>query len=102
MDSRQSHIDGDLLHYSYYSIDQHIDQIRKFTTIMAQVQFHKGKRPGLWTIVLNPLWCFFHQYIVRLGFLDGYYGLVICSLSACANFLKYVKTRELFQNQKDS
>lgn len=95
-----SHIQGDLLHYSYYTIDQHIDQIRKFTTTMAQVQFEKGKYPGLATLVLNPLWCFIRQYFVRLGFLDGFHGLVICTLSACANFIKYAKTRELFSAQR--
>jgi glycosyltransferase involved in cell wall biosynthesis len=92
-------ISGDLLHYSYYTIDQHIDQIKKFTTMMAQVQFQKGKRPGFWKLVLNPLWCFIRQYFVRFGFLDGYHGLVICSLSSCANFIKYAKTRELFSGQ---
>ncbi len=98
--SAPQHIPGDLLHYSYYTIDQHIDQIKKFTTMMAQVQFQKGKRPGFWKLVLNPLWCFIRQYFVRLGFLDGYHGLVICSLSACANFIKYAKTRELFSGQR--
>lgn len=93
------HIPGDLLHYSYYSIAQHLDQIQKFTTIMAKVEFQNKKRPGLWKLILNPLWCFIRQYIVRLGFLDGYHGLVICSLSAGANFIKYAKTRELFSAQ---
>lgn len=98
-DTQQHHIAGDLLHYSYYSIDQHIDQIKKFTSIMAQEQFKRGKAPALRKIVLNPLWCFIRQYIVRLGFLDGYHGLVICTLSACANFIKYAKTRELFSRR---
>jgi glycosyltransferase involved in cell wall biosynthesis len=90
------HISGDLLHYSYYTINQHIDQINKFSTMMAQVQFQRGKCPGLWKLIVNPLWCFIRQYFVRLGFLDGYHGLVICCLSACCNFIKYSKSRELF------
>ena len=99
-DGSQPHlIAGDLLHYSYDTIDQHLDQIKKFTTIMAQVQFQKGKRPGLVKLIFNPLWCFIRQYFIRLGFLDGFHGLVICVLSACANFVKYSKTRDLFRNQ---
>jgi glycosyltransferase involved in cell wall biosynthesis len=104
MDDRATpqHLRGDLLHYSYYSIGQHLAQIEKFTTIMALEQFHKGKYPGLAKLVLNPLWCFIRQYIVRLGFLDGYHGLVICCLSACANFVKYAKTRELFVERESA
>jgi glycosyltransferase involved in cell wall biosynthesis len=94
--SSPRHIAGDLLHYSYNSIDQHIEQIRKFTTIMAQVQYNNGKYPGMLKLVFNPLWCFFRHYVVRRGMLDGFHGLVICTLSACANFIKYAKTRELF------
>lgn len=93
------HIQGDLLHYSYNSIDQHLDQIKKFTTIMAQVQLGKGKRPGIVKLIANPLWCFFNQYFLRCGFLDGFYGLVICFLSATANFVKYAKTRQLFNSE---
>jgi glycosyltransferase involved in cell wall biosynthesis len=93
------HIQGDLLHYSYNSIDQHLDQIKKFTTIMAQVQLGKGKRPGIVKLIANPLWCFFNQYFLRRGFLDGFYGLVICFLSATANFVKYAKTRQLFNSE---
>jgi glycosyltransferase involved in cell wall biosynthesis len=96
------HIQGDLLHYSYYSVSQHLDQIQKFTTIMALSQLQCGKKPGLWKLILNPLWCFIRQYVVLLGFLDGYHGLVICVLSACANFVKYSKTRELFANREPS
>ncbi len=97
--AKPRHLTGDLLHYSYDSIDQHIEQIRKFTTIMADVQWRKGNKPGVAKLLLNPLWCFFRQYFVRLGFLDGYHGLVVCILSAVANFIKYAKTRELFSSK---
>jgi hypothetical protein len=35
------------------------------------------------------------DYFFKLGILDGYYGFVICSLSAWASFVKYLKLREL-------
>ncbi|HIJ81040.1 MAG TPA: glycosyltransferase family 2 protein [Desulfuromonadales bacterium] len=100
--SSPQHLSGDLLHYSYDSIDQHLDQIKKFTTIMAQVHFNKGNRAGLATLVMNPIWCFIRQYFIRLGILDGYHGLVICVLSACANFVKYAKIRDLFSARTPS
>ena len=96
---KPQHIKGDLLHYSYYSISQHLDQIQKFTSIMAQAQFQKEKCPTLLKTIVNPLWCFVRQYLAQGGFLDGYHGLIICTLSACANFVKYTKTRELFLSQ---
>ena len=93
---------GDLLHYSYYTIDQHLNQIRKFTTIMAQENFQKGKRPGVLTIIINSGWKFFRSYFIHLGFLDGYYGFVISILSAYATFIKYIKIRELYMNKNAS
>ncbi|MBU2590567.1 MAG: glycosyltransferase family 2 protein [Nitrospinae bacterium] len=89
---------GDLLHYSYYSIRGHIDQVNKFTDIGAATALRNGKSAPLLMIVLNPLWKFFRDYVVKLGFLDGYYGLVISVISAQATFLKYVKLRELIMN----
>jgi glycosyltransferase involved in cell wall biosynthesis len=97
-ESTVKHIKGDLLHYSYYSIEQHIDQINKFTTIGAAEAFKKGKKSNLWIITTNSIWKFIRDYFIKLGFLDGYYGFVICSLSAWATFNKYLKLNELYKN----
>lgn len=96
-DTTTAFINGDLFHYSYYSIRGHIDQVNKFTDIGAATALKNGKRASILMIVLNPLWKFFRDYIVKLGFLDGYYGLVISVISAQATFLKYVKMRELIK-----
>jgi glycosyltransferase involved in cell wall biosynthesis len=86
---------GDLLHYSYRSIEEHIAQANKFSGIGAQSAYHNGARSGLLKIILKPVFKFFRDYILLLGFLDGYYGFVISRISAHATFLKYVKLREL-------
>lgn len=98
--SSLGYISGDLLHYSYYSIKQHVAQSDKFSSIMAQEYFKKRKNASLLTIIYKPLWKFIHGYIIKRGLLDGYYGLVICALSAHSTFLKFIKLRELYDKEK--
>ena len=90
---------GDLLHYSFPSIDHHLDVVKKFTTIMAMEGYQKGKKVTLVSLLLNPLWKFIKSYFIRLGFLDGYYGFVVCIISSHATFLKYLKIKELYKDK---
>jgi len=98
--ARIGHLKGDLLHYSYYSINDHIIQVNKFSGIGAQAYFDRGKRAPMLKIIFNPVITFIKDYFIRLGFLDGYYGFVICVMSAHSKFLKYVKLRELYKQKK--
>jgi len=100
--SLQKHIKGDLLHYSYYSIHQHINQVNKLTDIGALSDFNKKRNVSIFTVFFNPFWKFIKDYFIKLGFLDGYFGFVICVISAHASFVKYAKTRELYKNQKQT
>lgn len=93
-----SHLSGNILHYSFYSISQHVIQIDKFSEIGAKSAYEKGKRSSRLKIFLYPKWKFIRDYIIKLGVLDGYYGYVVCKNSAHATFLKYVKLRELQKN----
>lgn len=95
---RESFLKGDLLHYSFPTINHHMDVTKKFTTILAQESFDKGKRASFTSLVISPFWKFIKSYFFRLGFLDGYYGFVVCVISAYATFIKYVKIKELQQN----
>lgn len=90
---------GDILHYSFYSIKQHLEQLNKFTDIGAKEAFENGKKASLLKILGSPLLKFFSSYIVRLGFLDGYAGFLVCTISAFASFVKYIKLRELWKNK---
>jgi hypothetical protein len=91
---------GDLLHYSYNSISEHVLQYNKFTDIGAREAFKNGKNSNLFIAFYKSFWKFHRDYFFKLGFMDGYYGFIICRLSANATFLKYIKLRELIENQK--
>lgn len=100
--SKTKFLKGDLLHYSFYTIGQHIDQINKFSDIRAQEMLKAGKRTSTFYIYFSPLFKFFKSYFLKLGFLDGFYGYIICRNSAHANFLKYAKLKVLNQSRKKS
>ncbi len=99
-DSKIKHLEGDLLHYSYYTITQHQQQANNYSSIGARADYQNGKRSSIAKIWLFPKWKFFRDYIIKGGFLDGYYGYIICKTNAHATMLKYVKIREI-QNGKE-
>jgi hypothetical protein len=95
-DSSVEHLSGDLLHYSYYTIRENLSQINNFSDIAAGSSCEKGEKANIvLDIFLNPIFTFLKKYILQLGLLDGYYGLVVSVNSAYFRFLKYAKLREM-------
>ncbi len=99
--SSTSELKGNILHYSFYSITQHMDQINKFSEIKAHAEFNNGRRSDLFKIIFIPVFKFFRSYILRLGFLDGYYGFIVCKNSAFSAYLRYVKLKQLQEKIKE-
>ncbi len=86
---------GDILHWTYQSYSEFNLKTEYFSTIAAKAYYDLGKKAPIWKIIFNPTWAFFKAYILRLGFLDGFNGFVICVQTANITFLKYSKLREL-------
>ncbi|WP_375437001.1 glycosyltransferase family 2 protein [uncultured Hymenobacter sp.] len=87
-------LSGDLLHYSYHSVEQHVNQLNRFTSIAADELWLANKRHvTLFHLLLKPWWRFVHGYFFRLGFLDGFAGLSIAVISALGVFLKFTKLK---------
>jgi len=102
-DSKVRHLEGDLLHYSYYSVRQQVVQINSFSDLAARAAYEKGKKPFfVKEILLNPIFTFFQMYVLQRGVLDGYYGFVISANSSFGKFLKYIKLRELYKQTDDN
>ncbi|MBS1626492.1 MAG: glycosyltransferase family 2 protein [Bacteroidetes bacterium] len=97
--SSVQHLKGDLLHYSYYALEEVITQNNKFTTIQAQAMLQQGKKASWVKLFINPLVAFINGYIFKLGFLDGADGFFIASSVAYQTMVKYAKLMKL-QQQK--
>ncbi len=100
-DKNTGHLMGDILHYSYYTVEDHYRQVEYFTGISAKAYFEKGKRSSLFKLIVNPVAKFIDHYFLKLGFLDGRAGYLISRISAYATYLKYKKLRNL-QHQNPS
>jgi len=88
-----SSLQGNLLHYSYKTISDHTKKIELYSELAAINAIDKGERISLLKILFGPPWKFFYHYILRLGFLDGYIGYVICKNIAYSGFIKYIKIK---------
>lgn len=82
---------GDILHLTYQTYSEFNLKMEKFSSISAQSYFDAGKRASIFKILFNPWWAFFKSYVLRLGFLDGLNGFVICVQTGHYTFLKYIK-----------
>jgi glycosyltransferase involved in cell wall biosynthesis len=101
LDGKKAHrLKGDILHYSYYSVDQHIEQQQKFSSIAAQAMFNRGKKAPLFKLFVNPMASIIKDLFIRQGFLDGWSGFVIAYISAKSVFWKYSKLRQLYKTGK--
>ncbi len=82
---------GDILHYSYHSISDHVAQNNRFSSISAESLYAMGKKTNLFKVFVNPVWAFLQSYLFRAGFLDGLFGLVIAIQISHLTFLKHLK-----------
>lgn len=82
-------LQGDCLHYSYYTKEDHYKQAEKFVTIMAREKVEAGKTTFWWMRWLSPMSKFFQMYFVKGGILDGMAGWKVCIRSSWAAYKKY-------------
>lgn len=88
-------LSGDLLHESEDGIADYLAKQNRYTSLQAEQLHTRGKRAGVATLVLSPLFRFIKFYFLRRGFLDGIPGLVHITIGCFNSFLKYAKLREL-------
>lgn len=99
--SSTSHLKGDILHYSFYSIAEHILQANKFSSLSASTLVESNARIPRYYLLMKPVAKFIRNYFLRLGFLDGIYGFIICRIAATETFYKYAKAyHEIKLNRK--
>jgi len=82
---------GDLYHYSFNSIQQHVDKVNKYSSLIAAERLQQGRRGSAFKMIFGPIATFLKFYIIKTGFLDGRNGFIIAVISAYDNFLRSAK-----------
>jgi (heptosyl)LPS beta-1,4-glucosyltransferase len=80
---------GDLLHYTYWNLNQYLAKSTKYATEWAEQRQRAGKQVSLLSGISHGVYCFLRMYVFRAGFLDGKRGFLLACLSAFSTFAKY-------------
>jgi glycosyltransferase involved in cell wall biosynthesis len=112
-DGPVGYLRSDMLHFAYPTIGAFVEKHNRYSTWEAHVEVHgreSALRPRLlgsplerrrfWRRVsrllpFRPWLRFLYGYVLRLGFLDGRPGLVLCRLLAYYEFLSAAKADEI-------
>jgi glycosyltransferase involved in cell wall biosynthesis len=91
LDGPAGRLSHDLLHDPYRSFAEHLRTIDRYTTIMAEGLYERGRRAGPGDLLLRPCVRFFRFYVLKAGFLEGWRGLLLACMAAHYVRLKYAK-----------
>jgi glycosyltransferase involved in cell wall biosynthesis len=88
-------LEGDILHFSYYSFNQHRQKADSYSRLTAKKYVEQGKKAHFFQPIFSALGRFVAMYFFKKGFLDGYMGFKIAQISAASNYFKYQEVRRL-------
>jgi glycosyltransferase involved in cell wall biosynthesis len=86
-----------LIHHSYASYHDYREEIIFYGKFKAQEKFIKKNKPTLLHQLFHPSYNFLYNYFIRLGFLDGKKGVVICYLNAYSIVVRYKELKKLWR-----
>ena len=95
IEGKSSRLISDLVHYTDPNLWHYFDKFNRYTTLAADDLTAEGERFRLSQLIVRPVWQFVRMYVIKMGFLDGLQGFILCVLSSCYVFTKYAKLWEL-------
>jgi glycosyltransferase involved in cell wall biosynthesis len=93
------HVSGNILHYSYQSVEEHKKKAEHFSSIAAKAYSSQGRKSSILKIMIHPFFRFIRDYFIKRGFMDGKFGWIIAVVSAHEVSLKYKKLYSLQHNK---
>lgn len=100
MDDPCGHLQSDIIHYSYRSIEDFLAKLNNQTTREAQKWFDQNKPMTLGRFVWRTYDRFMRGYFGRHGYKDGVIGFTIAFFAGLYQFISYLKYREIVLKKK--
>lgn len=80
-----------VLHYTYKGLVHNLKKKDQYAWFQAEQMHAKKKKTTYIHLFFKPFYRFFHEYIIKGGFLDGVPGLAISGINAYGVFSRYAK-----------
>jgi glycosyltransferase involved in cell wall biosynthesis len=96
-DCQPALLSGSFKHYSMGSVGEIVSKMNSYTTMYAES--NRDRESSALKAVVHACLAFMKAYFIRLGFLDGWRGLVIAVMAANGCFVKYMKIVDLQERQ---
>jgi glycosyltransferase involved in cell wall biosynthesis len=98
LDGKVGYLRGDIIHFTHMTLKETFAKINEYSSLRAEEKSKRKKVKGI-DLILYPLSAFLSHYILKGGFRDGVYGLMVSLNHAMTNLQTYMKIWEL-QNVK--
>jgi glycosyltransferase involved in cell wall biosynthesis len=85
-----------LMHYSFDNYAIYKRKMANYGKLKAQELATKNKKATLFHRFIKPTYKFIYNYIVRLGFLDGFKGFTLCYLHAFSVYITYKELHKIY------
>ena len=95
VDGSVGRLQGELQHFAYRDIADHLETIDRYTTLAARQMHEAGRRASPTMLIASAPVAFLRNYVARGGFRLGRVGAVVSTLNAYYVFLKFAKLWEL-------
>ncbi len=90
-----SELNGDILHYTYRDVTDHIKRLNRYSKMQVEDIVKKGKKLLYLRVIILPPITFVRFYVWKMGVLDGFPGFLIALISSWSTAMKYIKAIEL-------
>jgi glycosyltransferase involved in cell wall biosynthesis len=88
---RIGYLKNPIWQFPFKDLEQIIYKCNRYSTLGAQKLEAQQRRAGIGTALGHGLWAFIHQYLIKLGCMDGWPGFVLALSHFEATFYKYAK-----------
>ena len=79
-------------HFTFRDYTHYINKLNRYSELKSQELFDKGRSSvTFFHFIIKPLARFVKHYFIKLGFLDGYAGLIFAKIQSYGVLSRYIK-----------
>ncbi|MEY3501148.1 MAG: hypothetical protein RL308_2820 [Bacteroidota bacterium] len=101
INGKESALKNKMIHYTYYDYNVFKKKVASYGRLKAEEKNLKRKKYSIFMHFFHPIFTFISYYILKLGFLDGYQGIVLSYLFSYSVYVRYSELKKIQLQNKE-